>query len=215
LPKFGPLLVAGVLASATASAETHTEAWPELQLWYRFDPTARLLFNPAPTHSRESDDRSSIDWGVYLDYRPLKDPASYRIGYVYSISEPTAQGRRTENRIVLDYTYSWVPGHALKLLNRVRLDLRDRQGESSQRLRDRVQLEYETQVGELPVVPYANFELVYDTRYDAVARYKGEAGATFAFSPQADLTLYLGRQTDTQPSRVNVNAVGVVLGLHF
>jgi hypothetical protein len=73
----------------------------------------------------------------------------------------------------------------------------------------------ETQLGELPFVPYANLELYYDTRYDAISRYKTELGATFVFSPQADVGLYFGRQTDTKPARTNINALGLVLALHF
>ena len=78
-----------------------------------------------------------------------------------------------------------------------------------------MQLEYESKLGEVGFVPSTTFEIFYDTRYDAIARYKFELGATFVFSPQVELTPYYGRQTDTKPTRQNVNALGLVLGLRF
>lgn len=204
------------MPSTSGAAETTHEFWPELQAWWRLTPSTQLLFNPAPTRSRDSDDRTAVDWGLYLDYRVPKDPASYRIGYVYVVSNPDApQSRSIEHRIVMDFNYRWKLGDAGLLTDRTRLDLRDKEGSTSQRLRNRVQYEYESKLGELGFVPYGNFELYYDTRYDAIARYKLELGATFVFSPQVELTPYYGRQTDTRPQRQTVNALGLMLALRF
>jgi hypothetical protein len=215
----GPLLtmaVAVAAPSAARAAETTKEFWPELQAWWRLSPSTQLLFNPAPTRSSESDERTAVDWGLYLDYRAPKDPASYRVGYVYSVSNPqSAQSRSVENRVVLDYNYRWKIGEAGQLIDRTRLDLRYQDGGSSQRLRNRLQYEYETKLGETPFVPYGNIELYYDTRYDAISRYKLEFGATFIFSAQMELTPYLGWQTNTQPTRKNVEALGLILALRF
>jgi hypothetical protein len=208
--------VACALASSAAAAETTNEFWPELQAWWRLNPSTQLLFNPAPTRSKESDSRNAVDWGLYLDYRVPHDPASYRIGYVYSINDPDApQSRSTENRIVMDFNYRWKIGDAGLLTDRTRLDLRDKEGHSSQRLRNRVQYEYESKLGGLGFVPYGNVELYYDTRYDAIARYKFELGATVIFSPEVELTPYYGRQTDTEPQRHHINAFGLMLAVRF
>lgn len=208
--------ITSVASGAAGAAETTKEFWPELQAWWRLSPSTQLLFNPAPTRSRESDERTAVDWGLYLDYRAPNDPASYRVGYVYSVSNPTnAQSRSTENRIVLDYNYRWKIGEAGQLTDRTRLDLRDQEGATSQRLRNRLQYEVESRLGEMPFVPYGNIELYYDTRYDTIARYKFELGATFIFSTQVELTPYLGWQTDTQPQRQNVKALGMMLALRF
>ncbi len=199
---------------ATA-AETIGEFWPELQAWWRLNPSTQLLFNPAPTRSRDSDDRTAVDWGLYVDYRVPKAPISYRLGYVYSVSNPEASSRSIEHRIVADFNYRWKIGEAGLITDRTRLDLRDKEGSTSQRLRNRVQYEYESKLGGLGFVPYSNFELYYDTRYHAIARYKFELGATFIFSPEVELTPYYGRQTDTQPERLYVNAFGLMLALRF
>jgi hypothetical protein len=199
---------------ATA-AETTNEFWPELQAWWRLNSSTQLLFNPAPTHSRDSDDRTAVEWGLYVDYRVPKDPISYRLGYVYSVSNPDASSRSIEHRIVMDFNYRWKIGEAGLLTDRTRLDLRDKEGSTSQRLRNRVQYEYESKLGEFGFVPYSNFELYYDTRYDTIARYKFELGATFIFSPEVELTPYYSRQTDTQPERQYVNAFGLMLALRF
>ena len=79
------------LAGSAAASDTTSEFWPELQVWWRLSPSAQLLFNPAPTRSKESDSRNAVDWGLYFDYRVPHDPASYRIGYVYSINNPDAR----------------------------------------------------------------------------------------------------------------------------
>lgn len=42
-----------------------------------------------------------------------------------------------------------------------------------------------------------------------------EFGATLVFSPQADLTPYFARQTDIQPRRTSVKALGLMIALHF
>jgi hypothetical protein len=199
---------------ALCAAETTKEFWPELQLWWRLNPGTQLLFNPAPTRMRETDDRSGIDWGFYVDHRVPKAPGSWRAGYVYSVTDPQGS-RREENRIVLDYNHRWRFGNAWQLIDRTRLDLRDQEGNTSQRLRNRVQLEYEMKWAERGFVPYSNLELFYDTRYDAIARYKGELGATLVFSEQVDVTLYYGRQTDIKPQRRNVDALGLMLALHL
>jgi len=208
--------VACALPAIAQGAESSSEAWPELQVFIRLNETTQLLLNPAPTRSRETDDRTGVDYGIYLDQRRRGAPGSYRIGYVRSLSDPSGSSfDAAENRIVLDYTHRWRPAQAVLLTDRTRLDLRNKEGTSSQRLRNRVQLEYETRLAALPVVPYANLEIYYDTRYDAFARLRAEAGATFVFSESADLTLYLARQTDTRPQRSSVNALGTTLALHF
>ncbi|HSW26590.1 MAG TPA: DUF2490 domain-containing protein, partial [Burkholderiaceae bacterium] len=154
--------VACALAGGAAAAETTREFWPELQVWWRLNPSTQLLFNPAPVHSKEGDTRTAVDWGLYLDYRVPHDPISYRIGYVYSITNPDAPLSKTiEHRIVMDFNYRWKIGEAVVLTDRTRLDLRDKEGNTSQRLRNRVQLEYESKLGELGFVPYTNFELYY------------------------------------------------------
>ena len=116
---------------------------------------------------------------------------------------------------MLDYNYRWKIGAAGLLIDRTRVDLRNVEGSTSQRLRNRLQYEYEMQLGERSIVPYTNLELWYDTRYDGLSRYKIELGATFVFSPMADLTPYFARQTDIQPQRTNINALGLTLAFHF
>lgn len=216
-PRRGALIAATLAAAVPGIAHATDfdhEFWPELQVFWRLDPGTQLLFNPAPTRSRDSDSRTAVDWGLYVDYRAPKDPASYRIGYVYSVSDPQGD-RQIEHRIVLDFNYRWKLGEAWQLIDRTRVDLRDKEGSTSQRLRNRVQVEYETTLGGYGFVPYSNLEAYYDTRFDAVARWKFEFGATVVFSPQVELTPYWGRQTDTKPQRTNVSALGLLLALRY
>jgi hypothetical protein len=132
-----------------------------------------------------------------------------------SYFEGSELSARTEQRIVLDFNYRWQIGASGQLSDRTRLDLRDREGTTSQRLRNRVQYEFESTLGELGFVPYSNLEIYYDTRYDGIARYKFELGATFVFSPQVELKPYYGRQIDTKPVHTYINALGLTLVLRF
>lgn len=80
------LLVGGLVASLVPAiaqgADTTSETWPELQVFARLNDSTRRLLNPAPTRSRETDDRTGIDYCEYVDYSEPKAAASYRIGCV-------------------------------------------------------------------------------------------------------------------------------------
>jgi hypothetical protein len=96
-----------------------------------------------------------------------------------------ARSASMENRSSRNYTYRCKIGTAGLLSDRRRL-----RQQLQQRLRNRLQLDLEMNAGELLVVPYANVELSYDTRYDALVTQKAELG-TDVFSPQVDVTLYV------------------------
>jgi Protein of unknown function (DUF2490) len=211
------LCVAGMTApAASRAAESPTEFWPEVALLYRLNPRTRIMLNSAPNRSFDSGDKTTADYGLYLNYKP-NYRISYRIGYVYSVSQPSPPGENgvVENRIVLDYSYGWPIGRAGLLWDRTRIDLRDRNGEFSQRFRNRVRYQHDLRIGRLPVIAFADAELFYDTRFDALSRYKFQLGVTFMISPTVDLAPYIGRQIDTKPQEKSTNGLGIIMGLHF
>jgi hypothetical protein len=63
--------------------------------------------------------------------------------------------------------------------------------------------------------PYAMLEAGYDSRYDAVSRFRLSAGNEYQFNPHLMLDTYLAYQTDDRASIRHVIALGVALNLMF
>jgi Protein of unknown function (DUF2490) len=211
------LCVAGAVAPSSARAdETTTEFWPEAAIYFRLNPRTTLMLNTAPNRSFDSGDKTNDTYGLYLNYKPIYR-ISYRIGYVHSVNLPMAPGETkvVEHRIVLDYSYGWPIGRAGLLWDRTRIDLRDRDGEFSQRFRNRVRYQHDTQIARLPAIAFVDAELYYDTRFGALSRYKFQIGVVLLIAPTVTLTPYFGRQIDTQPETKITNGLGLILGLHF
>jgi hypothetical protein len=203
-------------APAAARGESSTETWPEVQLYYHFNPRALLMLNSSPNRSLESGEKTNGEYGLYLNYKPTSRTA-YRIGYMYLANEAPEPGGKevVEHRIVLDYTYGWPIGRHGLLWDRTRIDLRDRDGDASQRLRNRLRYQQETNIDRLPVLAFVDAELYYDTRFDALSRYKFQIGANLSVARRVDLTPYVGWQIDEKPQSETTMGLGLVLGVHF
>lgn len=215
-PRLACAAVALTLTASAAHAETSSEFWPELDTWVKLNDATRLLLTTDGTRDRDSGDRTNGEAAAYVDYR-FSGRLAFRVGYEYSDTPPTTPGttRSVERRWMLDTSYNWQLGEDTKLTNRVRTDLRNIAGEFSYRVRDRLKLEHEMHVGHQAVNPYGNIEAYYDSRYDAVSRYRLELGATTPLSKDIEIDLYVGRQRDTQPSAKYTNGIGVTLNLYL
>jgi Protein of unknown function (DUF2490) len=202
------------LASRAARSDTTSDFLPELDIWIKLNKDTRVLLASDDTRDRDSGDRTKGQGAAYLDYR-LNDRISFRGGYMYSVTPATEpdESNSVEHRWILDTSYNWRLSDAAKLTDRVRLDFRDIAGSYSQRIRDRLKLEYETHIGRQAVNPYGNIEAYYDTRYDTVSRYRLELGATTPLSNDIEIDLFLGRQRDTQPSTKFSTDIGITLTL--
>jgi hypothetical protein len=201
--KFSRLASAGLVLAflaTTVRAGTNSEFWPELDTWIRLNDATRLLLITNGTRDRDSGDRVNAEGQAYVDYR-YSDRISYRAGYVYSDTPPTTpgQGHSVERRWVLDFSYNWKLGESSKLTNRVRTDLRDIEGDSSYRIRDRLKLEHDMKLGRQTVTPYGNLEAFYDSRYDTVSRYRLEIGATTPLSKDIEIDLYVAGSATPNP----------------
>ena len=106
-------------------------------------------------------------------------------------------------------------GRKGRLWGRTRIDLRDRDGNSSQRLRNRLRYQQETNIDRLPVLAFVDAELYYDTRFNALSRYKFQVGANLGVARSVDLTPYVGWQIDKKPESETTLGLGLVLGVHF
>ena len=93
---------------------------------------------------------------------------------------------------------------------RARADLRWIGDAYSTRYRLRLEASREFTWLERTVVPYANAEAFYDTRYDGWSRSLYQAGAEVTASKGFRWEVYLARQVDRLPGRSALNALGVV-----
>jgi hypothetical protein len=79
--------------------------------------------------------------------------------------------------------------------------------------RPRVRLEHETHVWKHRVTPYADIEPYYDSRYDAVNRWRFELGVTTPINKCVEIDTYIARQRDSDPSLKYTNAIGLTLSV--
>jgi Protein of unknown function (DUF2490) len=209
------LLATGValVRNATLHAQTDTEFWPELDVWIRINESLRVLLEAAGTRDRDTGERVESERDVYLDYR-LNDQISLRTGYVYDVTPPLGeQERGVDRRFVLDFNYRWVPYPDMAVTSRTRVDLGDDQGTKYRRLQDRVRLEYKTHIWAHELTPYGDIEGFYDSRYNAISRWRLELGTSTPLGKCAELDIYLARQRDSGSTLQYTNAIGLTLSV--
>lgn len=224
-------IAALLLASLPAAAdETQHELWPEANAYFKLSPRTRLytlaagLYSPRSWTGDKSATLGELELGANLDIslkpifrRSLRagdwERERYlwvRIGYSRLSSRADAP-ESYENRGILEVTGRFpLPGN-IWAVNRMRADLRDKDGEFSTRYRLRVQLERETSLFGKVAVPYVNAEPFFDSRYDAVIRWRYETGIEFMLNPHWRIEPHYLRQEDSRSEPKHTNAFGLVL----
>lgn len=91
------------------------------------------------------------------------------------------------------------------------VDLRDLDGEFSTRFRYRLGAEREFTVGGVTLVPYAQAEVFYDTRFGAWNRQLYQAGVELEITKHWRIEPYYAREEDQRSSTAHVDRVGLVL----
>ena len=212
----GAALSVMFLAGSGRVGATSYELWPEVDTWVRLSDPAQLLFIVSGDRDADSGDKTDGKYGAYLDYR-LNEHISLRGGYDFQRNLAEAPGEKdtVENRLVFDFNYRWRIGEHGQLADRVRLDLRDMEGETSYRIRNRIKYVQEVKLTHTTFSPYASIEAYYDSRFDTVSRFRTEAGATVPFARWFEGDFYLGWQHDTQPKDKKIAALGVTLNFKF
>jgi hypothetical protein len=226
-------VVLWLAAAGTAVADDPTkEFWPEIDTWWRLSPAWRLsLFVPLSenleTHYREGNLIAQADyaWGQTLRERRLVDEARARKMRIFMLrggylggKSLDDQGEAYSEHTALVELHARIPVKGgLLLSQRLRTDLRwlGDDAEFSNRWRYRLQLEKEFTKGRSSVVPYANCEAFYDSRYDTVNRVRAIAGATVAWSQWVALEGNGTYQYDSHSSNTEVLALNVILHVFF
>jgi Protein of unknown function (DUF2490) len=209
--------------TATARAETAEEFWPEASVYVQLSPGTRLFLDLAYA-TQPGSGAGTLDLAAYLDIslRPIARPALQqldwqrsrffwaRVGYDRILKTGGGESEVAENRGILSL---WAKGELPEEVwveGRARADLRWIGGDYSTRYRFRLEATREFTVREHAVVPYANVEWFYDTRYDGMSRTLAQIGSEFTVDRHFRFELLVARQHDTLPQKASVNAFGVV-----
>jgi hypothetical protein len=204
-------LGAAAVPAVARAQDTQVEFWPELDIWKRLSPETQLFFPFAISHSREADFTEGTV-GANIDHR-FDVHISIRGGfrYIFSISDASTK----EFRPIGEFTYRFFPGSSILILDRTRFDLRIINGDASWRLRNRLRAErtFNLVRENRTTTPYAMLEAGYDSRYDAVNRFKVTVGNEYQFGPRLMLDTYVAYQTDDHATIERVIGLGVALNL--
>ena len=172
--------------------------------------------------------RESVQVGAHLDvtlapyFRPELAKGDWqrqrylwiRAGYRYSanVKDEGGAAEYEENRGIFEVTGRTPPLAAgLEYIGRFRWDLRDVNGEHSNRYRLRAQVERVFKAEGRALVPFINAEAFYDTRYDAWTRERYQLGVEVELTAQWRLEPSLYRQNDDRSEPSRINALGLVL----
>jgi hypothetical protein len=226
------ILCAWQAFSGAAHAGDAREFWPEVSGFIQLNPELRTYLDASYATGKEAVS-SALDMTAALDLslKPILRPdllaqdwqrSRYlwlRAGYTrVSKAEQVqdAQGfAKSEDRLLVALHGKAPLPDEVWLEGRARVDLRWIGGDYSQRYRVRLEATRETTVAEHTVVPYANVEAFYDTRYDAWSRTLAQAGVEVTVDRQLRVEFYLARQADRLPSASVLNAFGVVAKFYY
>ena len=206
-------------------ADSNNQIWPELNVYYKFNPQFRIRLAEGVTRSSESSDaadgflETDLDFSLKLSFKRkllLRDldrnkTQSFRVGYSY-VRSFAEDDPSKENRLILEST-SRLPKGSFLLSDRNRFDFRRIDGEDSKRYRNRLRVESESAIRKFQLVPYAMVEFYYDIDEHDWNRIEYSFGSEFPILKQSILELYYLRQANS--SGTDINAFGVVLQFHL
>jgi len=237
-PGLHTLLLSTVLQAAPAWADDSlsTEFWPEINAYVRLDERSRLLFTAAATRAMEGQwspgqaSTQDAQFTVNLDYtlapilRRDVPEAEWsknrllwsRIGFEYGTSGRSSADSFRAYTGILELNSRYPTPSLLWITGRLRVDLRDVNGESSQRYRVRLGSEWDTVVLEHPIAPYSSIEFVYDTRYDQWSRMTLKAGLETPIAEAWRVEPYLALQFNKPNDDISrVLGLGLTFKVYF
>ena len=197
----------------TAAAQSPvSEVWPELDIYWRQAEHQRSMLELSASTEREGAKREATV-GVYQDYLRLPS-AFFRGGYRYTFS--TRDNSYRESRIVLEANVRVYGAGRARVVNRLRGEGRLVNGDYSWRLRERlhVQRVATSEMGRA-WAPYATAEAYYDSRFATIARIGGRIGTEGRIGGPASFDVFVARQENSRSEPKSVNALGIIMRLHY
>jgi hypothetical protein len=231
----GALLLCAGSAQAGSDQNAY-ELWPELNVYYGIDERSRLLFTAAATRAMEGaadagnatfqDGQFTLNFDYTLapilrrdvpDAEWSKNRLLWaRIGFDYGTSFTSGPDAFRSYTGLVEMTSRFALADEVWFHNRLRVDLRHVNGEPSQRYRVRIGVEWEASVLGHPYSPYADVEVLYDTRYDQWSRRTCKLGAETPIGGAWRLEPYLALQFNRPDDTVSrVLALGLTLKVYL
>jgi hypothetical protein len=232
--------MAAVLALSASSAadagSTSYEFWPEINAYVGLGERSRMMFSAAGTRAMEGtvDDRilsvQDAQFTLNLDYTlaPIlrRDvPQSEwsknrllwsRLGFEYGTSTSSGVDSFRSYTGIVELNGRFPMEGTLWLTSRFRVDLRDINGEASQRYRVRVGAEWDTEAFDHPIAPYASVETLYDTRFDKWSRLTLKAGLETPIGGDWRVEPYLALQLNKPADELKrVLGLGLTFKVYF
>ena len=210
---------------ADVVAGTRNDVWPEGNVYVKLNETYRLHFLGAfvrAGNASYSDGQMGADLDIGLrgmfdqGLHPDRNRYKYvwiRMGYRYANSFSGSDSFQ-EHRGILEATIRLPLAYQFTFVDRNRGDFRLVNGEYSSRYRNRVRLERESHIGPVSLLPYVSVEGWYDTRFNAVSRFRYAAGFEIPIR-NIVLDLYYLRQDDTQAKPAHSNVLGIAVNFYF
>lgn len=224
--RHSPLLCAAALLALAMPAQaqdTRREFVPEANAYIKVSDLARVYLQ-ASVVGRPTQGTSDGELGANFDYtfKPIFRPELLdaqwernrylwaRVGYLLGGGQEGLKDF-SERRVIVQATGRVLLADELWLTHRGQVDFRDVDGQASRRYRYRATIEREFTWHGVAVVPYAQAEIFYDTRYDALSRQLYQFGAEVELTRQWRIEPYYARQADKLPTLGAVNRLGLVL----
>ncbi|HYJ04934.1 MAG TPA: hypothetical protein VEX43_07355 [Chthoniobacterales bacterium] len=225
---FFTLVVFATLLEPARAKEHNEELVPELNVFIKLNQHIRLFLLGDVTQGL-SPDYTDGEFGAHLDFtlKPIlrrelrhgnweRDRFLWvRTGYLVTTDLDDRDDGSTIQTVLLEMTGRFELPWEIWLVNRGRVDLRDIDGESSQRYRLRLGIEREFKVCGVVIVPYVQAETFFDTRFDTWNRQLYQAGIEIELNKHWRIEPYVARQNDSRSASGNVNRFGLVLKSYF
>lgn len=222
-----------LVIAAPARADSDFQLLPELDAFLKVDERTRIYLYTSATYSKSTGSGDSLsirdgEVGAHVDYtlmpalrRQLREEDWHRERYLWlragynrarSLGDAEKDDRFRENRGVFELNARTLPlAWEIDLYGRARVDLRERDGDWSQRYRLRLGAERMVEVNGRVVIPYVEAEVIYDTRYNAWSQSRYKAGAEVELTRSWRIEPYFLLTTNSRPEHSTTRALGLVL----
>jgi hypothetical protein len=219
---------------AVAADESAQEFWPEVDIWLRLSPAWRAsLFVPISKNIETAYREGNLILQADYAWKPstrvhrtrLMDEGRaqkikafmVRGGYLGGRSLGDRGESYTERTVFAELHVRTPLKGGVLLQHRLRSDLRwlGEAPDFSTRYRYRLQAEKEYVAGRTSVVPYANVEAYFDSRYGTVNRFRLIGGASVAWSARFAFEGNWTYQHDSRSSTEYLNALNLILHVYF
>ena len=236
-PALRALALLGALLPAAAVADSTTrEFWPEINAYVGLGERSRLLFTAAGTRAMEAQVEprwlsvQDAQFSANFDYTlapilrsdvPVAEWSKNRLlwtrlGFEYGTSGSSGPDSYRSYTGIVELNSRYPLQGTAWATARLRADLRDVNGEHSQRYRVRLGAEWEEAFDEHPFAPYASIETLYDTRFGKWSRLTLKAGLETPISSDWRVEPYVALQLNRPADQLSrVVALGLTFKVYF